>query len=78
MVFYAVITLIALSCGLGFLRSAMFRQLLRGRGADAGRFGSGWDHNAELGFGASWNDDGNGVRQSHIDSKHTRRDEKPL
>jgi hypothetical protein len=78
MVFYTVVTLIALGCGLGFLRSAMFRQLRRGRGADAGRFGSSWDHNADLGFGASWNDDGNGVRESHIDSKHTHRGDKPL
>jgi hypothetical protein len=78
MVFYSILTLIVLSCGLGFLKSAMFRQLRRGRGADAGRFGSAWDHNAELGFGASWNDDGQGVRDSHIDSAHTHRKDKPV
>jgi hypothetical protein len=52
----------------------MFRQLTRGRGADAGRFGSQLDHFFDQqGTGQSWNDDGRGRRDSHIDSPHTRR-----
>ena len=78
MVFYAILTLAVIGCGLGFLRSAMFRQLLRGRGADAGRFGSQLDHfYDQQGTGQGWNDDGRGARDSHIDSRHTRRQDKP-
>jgi hypothetical protein len=74
MIVYILVGLMILGIGSGFVRSAMFRQLTRGRGADAGRFGSQLDHFFDQqGTGQSWNDDGRGRRDSHIDSPHTRR-----
>lgn len=74
MIVYILVGLMILGIGGGFVRSAMFRQLTRGRGADAGRFGSQLDHFFEQqGGGQGWRDDGRGLRESKIQSKHTRR-----
>jgi hypothetical protein len=60
-------------------RSTTFKQLVRGRGADAGKFGSSFDHLFDHGSGTGWNDDGGGgVRASRRGTPQSRRpDEAP-
>ncbi len=74
MVFYIFLGTVVLLVVWLIVRSPQFRQLMRGRGADAGRFGSQLDHFFEQqGGGQGWRDDGRGLRESKIQSKHTRR-----
>jgi hypothetical protein len=79
MVFYLFLGIVALLVVWMIVRSPQFRQLMRGRGADAGRYGSQLDHFFEQqGGGQGWNDDGRGLRESQVHSKHTRRGDQAL
>jgi hypothetical protein len=73
MILYILLGLVALGVVVAVVRSPTFRALMRGRGVDPGQWGSQLDHLYDRGFGASWNDDGRGTRNSHINSPHTRR-----
>jgi hypothetical protein len=73
MILYILVGLVALGVVVAVVRSPTFRALMRGRGVDPGQWGSQLDHLYDRGFGASWNDDGRGTRNSHINSPHTRR-----
>jgi hypothetical protein len=79
MIFYTFVGLVVLSVGWLVARSPQLKQLIRGRGADAGRFGNRLDHFFDQqGTGQGWRDDGQGVRGSHIDLPHQgRRDQAP-
>jgi hypothetical protein len=79
MIFYIFLGLVVLCAGWGFARSATFKQVMRGRGADAGRYGTGWDHLGDYGAQPGWNDDGDGgVRESRRGFRPSRHpDEAP-
>lgn len=73
MIFYAFLGIMVLILGVWFVRSAMFRQLRRGKGTDASRWGSPIDHLQERGSQPGWNDDGvAGKRGSRRVSKHMK------
>jgi hypothetical protein len=74
MLFYAVATLVALALAWWLVRSPVLRAFLRGRSTDPSQFGSWQDHLDDIGLGPSWRSDGSGgVRESRVQSKHTRR-----
>ena len=74
MIVYAIVALVVLELAWWLFRSPVFRAMLRGRGTDPGQFGSWQDHLDDIGLGPSWRTDGSGgVRESRVQSKHTRR-----
>lgn len=79
MIFSIVVGLVVLAVIWLVARSPQAKQLMRGHGADAGRFGSKLDHFFEQqGTGQGWRDDGQGVRGSRVDPPYKRgRDQAP-
>jgi len=77
--FYVLVGWVGLAVIWLIARSPQLKQLMRGHGADAGRFGSQLDHfYDQQGTGQGWRDDGQGVRGSRVDSPHKRgRDQAP-
>jgi hypothetical protein len=74
MVFYAFLGLVGLFLAWWILRSPVMRAILRGHTTDPGQFGSWQDHLDDIGLGPSWRSDGSGgVRETRVQSKHTRR-----
>jgi hypothetical protein len=74
MLFYGFLGLVGLALAIWILRSPVLKAFLRGRATDPGQFGSWMDHLDDIGLGTSWRNDGRGgVRESRIQSKHTRR-----
>jgi hypothetical protein len=72
MIFYTFLGIMFFALIVWFLRSAMFRQLVRGNGTDSAQWGSPLDHLQERGSQPGWNDDGGGNRASRRVSKHMR------
>ena len=71
--FYVLAGFLALAVGWWLAHSPVLRALLRGRGTDPGQFGTWQDHLDDIGLGPSWRSDGSGgVRESRVQSKHTR------
>ena len=74
MIVYVVVVLVALELTWWLCHSRVVRAMLRGRGTDPSQFGSWQDHLDDIGLGPSWRSDGSGgVRESRVQSKHTRR-----
>ena len=74
MVFYIFLGLVLLGAVLLVVRSPTFKAMMRGRGADPGRFGNQFDHLMDRGSGTGWNDDGSGGRRdSQRDPPQSRR-----
>ncbi|HEX3222461.1 MAG TPA: hypothetical protein VHR35_07830 [Nocardioides sp.] len=74
MVFYTFLGLVAAVLAVCLVRSPVFRSMLRGHTTDPSQFGTWQDHLDDIGLGPSWRSDGSGgVRESKVESKHTRR-----
>jgi hypothetical protein len=74
MYFYGFLGIVGLAFAAWIARSPVLRAILRGRAVDPAQFGSWQDHLDDIGLGPSWRSDGSGgVRESKIQSKHTRR-----
>jgi len=73
MIFYSFLGLVLLGVGSLIFRSPTFKALMRGRGADPGRYGRHLDHLYDQGGQAGWNDDGGGRRASRRDPPQSRR-----
>jgi hypothetical protein len=73
-VFYVFLGLVLLGVVFLVVRSPTFKAIVRGRGADPGRFGNQFDHLMDRGSGTGWRDDGGGgKRDSQRDPPQSRR-----
>jgi hypothetical protein len=74
MVFYSCLGSVATILAICLVRSPVLRAMLRGQGTDPSKFGSWQDHLDDIGLGPSWRSDGyGGVRETKVESLHTRR-----